>query len=192
MPALLSADKTLRNSIDTRQADGTREHNPRPSAKPPQFVLRHLEADARGCQRHNPLDTRKAIGERARWDLETRGDDQDSVDVVQTRRRHLAHTPRPIKYLFCAEHHQRLRLLANDAKQQTQILEVVCAEDETATHLSMAHEAHLQQSTEAPSSNSMMAQEVAKLLPESKRAKMEAPHQNAQEGTHDCREDDDK
>ena len=56
----------------------------------------------------------------------------------------------------------------------------------------MAQEAHLQQSTEGASSNFVMAQKESKRLPQLERPQMETPCQSAQEGTHHCREDNNK
>ena len=117
-----STHQLLRNSVDGRCADGAWKHNAGPSAKPPECLFRHLNADTKRSQRLNSFNTLEVVDERARWVLEDWDDDQNSVDVVQSRRRHLSNTPGPVKNLFDAQHDERLRLLANDAEQQAQIL----------------------------------------------------------------------
>ena len=84
----------------------------------PQCVSCHLAADAIGRQRLNSFDTRIAFDELVGRDLELGEYDQDGVDVVQARRRHLPNTPGPVKDLSGAQYHESLRLLGNDAEQQ--------------------------------------------------------------------------
>ena len=111
---------------------GTGQHYPGQSAKPPQCLLRHLEADAVRSQRLNSLNTCEVVDEGARWVVKVGENDKDGVDVVQARRRHLSDAPRPVKNLFGAKYHKRRRLFPNDCEQQAQILEVVRVQKDIA------------------------------------------------------------
>ena len=186
---LPSADQLFHNSISTNRTYGTGKQYAGQRAKPPQCLLRHLDADAVRSQRLDSLYTCKVVDESARGVVKIRENDKDGVDVVQARRRHLSDAPGPVKNLFGAKYHKRLRLLANNCEQQAQILEVVRIQKDIARHLSVAQQAYLQQSTKGTSPNFVVAQEELEGLPQSEGTEAKTPSHGDQEGTHDARED---